>query len=172
MQRTTTVSLKGLRIVKHAVTHNASSYTSNGSGERPAVELYFEKDLGQNGSTIFVSLPKLCDFIVLVNNDKHPTDIDMVHACARATYERELQTRLADGWATGRKVINLCTPSLMGGKLVTTIEVSRFDEIFVCANEGAHVHMWKNGNPIPENEMIFNDGDRIDWDSLVDMLTR
>lgn len=162
MQRTASVSIRGIKIVK-------SDYEKYSCGYNPKkgdswAGLYVERPTGK-GETIFVPTSVLTTYIVKVSDTNRP-DLDKVADYARGGYERDLNARLADGWVAGKRRVELCLNSLTCGKCVTAIEITPFDEIYVqVGNDPCAVV--RVGN----DEKVFHDGDRIEYGDFVSLMT-
>lgn len=162
MQRTASVSIRGIKIVK-------SDYEKYSCGYNPKkgdswAGLYVERAIGK-GETIFVPTSVLTTYIVKVSDTNRP-DLDKVADYARGGYERDLNARLADGWVAGKRRVELCLNSLTCGKCVTAIEITPFDEIYVqVGNDPCAVV--RVGN----DEKVFHDGDRIEYGDFVSLMT-
>ena len=117
------------------------------------------------GETIFVPTSVLTMYIVKVTDSNRP-EIDNVADFARRDYENDMNSRLASGWVAGKRRVELCLNSLTCGKCVTAIEITPFDEIYVqVGNEPCAVVRVGNA------EKVFHDGDRIEYDDFVCLMT-
>lgn len=162
MQRTASVSIKGIKIIKSNYEKYSCGYSSKKRDTWAG--LYVERPTGK-GETIFVPTSVLTAYIVKVTDNNKP-EIDNVANFARADYEKDLNAHLASGWVAGKRRVELCLNSLTCGKCVTAIEITPFDEIYVqVGNEPCAVV--RVGN----DEKVFHDGDRIEYDDFVSMMT-
>lgn len=162
MQRTASVSIRGIKIVKSNYEKYNCGYNSK-KGDA-WVSLYVERPTCK-GETIFVPTSVLTTYIVKVSDTNQP-GLDKVADYARSGYERDLNAHLADGWVAGKHRAELCLNSLTCGKCVTAIEITPFDEVYVqVGNDScAVVHV---GN----EEKVFHDGDRIEYGDFVSLMT-
>lgn len=162
MQRTASVSIRGIKIVKSDYEKYSCGYSSK-KGDSWA-GLYVERPIGK-GETIFVPTSVLTTYIVKVSDTNRP-DLDKVADYTRDGYERDLNARLADGWVAGKRRVELCLNSLTCGKCVTAIEITPFDEVYIqVGNDScAVVHVWNE-------EKVFYDGDRIEYGDFVSLMT-
>ena len=161
MQRTAAVTIKGIKIIKH----NYETYECGYSTKKrdTTLSLYMTRPTDK-GETIYVPTGVLTTYIVRVVDSCYP-DLDNVVDFSKANYETELNTRLADGWCAGKRKVELCLNSLYG-KCVAVMEITPYDEVYVqVGNEPCAVV--RVGN----DEKVFRDGDRIEYDDFVSMMT-
>ena len=162
MQRTASVCIKGIKIIKS----NCEKYSCGYSSKKRDTwaGLYLERPTSK-GETIFVPTSVLTMYIVKVTDSNRP-EIDNVADFARRDYENDMNSRLASGWVAGKRRVELCLNSLTCGKCVTAIEITPFDEIYVqVGNEPCAVVRVGNA------EKVFHDGDRIEYDDFVCLMT-
>ena len=161
MQRTAAATIKGIKIVKRNYETYECTYNAKKGGA--TLSLYVTRPTGK-GETVYVPTGVLTAYIVRVVDSCCP-DPDNVADVSRSHYETELNARLADGWRAGKRKVELCLNSLYG-KCVAVIEITPYDEVYVqVGNEPCAVV--RVGN----DEKVFRDGDRIEYDDLVSMMT-
>ncbi len=161
MQRTAAASIKGIKIIKH----NYETYECGYSAKKrnTSLSLCVTRPTDK-GETIYVPTGVLTTYIVRVVDSCHP-DLDNVVDVSRASYETELNTRLANGWAAGKRKVQLCLNSLYG-KCAAVMEITPYDEVYVqVGNEPCAVVR------IGNTEKVFHDADRIEYDDFVSLMT-
>lgn len=161
MQRTAAATIKGIKIIKHNYETYECGYSAKTGGA--TLSLYVTRPTDK-WEIIYVPTGVLTTYIVRVVDSCYP-DPDNVVDVSRSHYNTELNALLADGWRAGKRKVELCLNSLYG-KCVAVMEITPYDEVYVqVGNEPCAVV--RVGN----DEKVFHDGDRIEYNDLVSMLT-